>query len=274
MRSIPTPARYAILCADVSRHSAVWRSHNRTGKELLLAADAWGYRNVDPVSGEVTRLPTRSPQSGASSDLAVNATAVAFSNVRLGVVQKADRATEKVAFESKEIKHPYGVAILDDGALAVADYDGGRIARVDASGVTTLAANLKGPVGLIRDASGNLLVSEALRGVVSTIDAKSGARTELVADLQKPEGLGLMADGRLAVVEAGAKRVTAVDPKKKTRQVLAENLPIGFHISLAPQEIGLPAGLAVGADGAIYVGCDADYSIRKITFAKAEQTAK
>ena len=102
-------------------------------------------------------------------------------------------------FENKEIKHPYGVAILDDGALAVADFDGNRIARVDANGVTTLAANLKGPVGLIRDASGNLKWTgsradlvfgsnselRALAEVYASDDAKEKFATDFVAAWDK-----------------------------------------------------------------------------------------
>ena len=91
----------------------------KDGREILFATDAWGFRDVDPVSGVVTKVPTRGLRAGGSSDIAVSDDAIAISNVRVGLVQKLDRATEKMQFENTTIKTPYGVALLDDGAVAV-----------------------------------------------------------------------------------------------------------------------------------------------------------
>ncbi len=237
------------------------------GKEILLAGDPWGFRNVDPVTGEVTKVATRGLRAGGSSDLAVSADAIALSNVRLGVVQKLERASEKVQFETKEIKTPYGVALLDDGAVAVADIIGKRIARVTANGVTTLADGFEGPVGLTRDGE-TLLVTDAAAGTVVRVDLKTGTKTQVAGGLKGPEGLALLKDARIAVAETGAGRLIAIDAKSKAQQVLAEGLPFGAHITATADGVGLAAGVAVGKDGAVYVSCDGDFSIRKVTFAK------
>ena len=237
------------------------------GAEILLVGDPWGFRNVNPTTGEVTRVPTRGLRAGGSSDIAVASDAIALSNVRLGVVQKLERGTEKVQFETKEIKTPYGVALLDDGAVAVADIVGKRIARVDATGVTTLAGDFLGPVGLARDGA-TLLVADALAGTISRIDLKSGQKTEIAAGLKGPEGLAVMKDGRIAVAETGAGRLIALDAKSKAQQALADGLPFGAHITATADGVGLPAGVTVGKDGSVYVTCDGDFSIRKVTFGK------
>ncbi|MBM3513566.1 MAG: hypothetical protein FJX59_07595 [Alphaproteobacteria bacterium] len=239
----------------------------RDGKEVLHAGDAWGFRDVDPVTGEVKKNPTRGLRAGGSSDLAINDSAIALSNARLGVVQKLDRASEKVLFESKEIKLPYGVALLDDGAIAVADIVGKRIARVDAAGTTTLAGGLNGPVGLARASDGALLVTDAYAGHLLRIDPVTGAKTELARGLRQPEGLALMADGRIAVAETGAGRLIAIDPKSNNRQTLADRLPFEAHVTATADKIGLPAGVAVGRDGTVYVSCAGDFSIRKVSVA-------
>ena len=170
-------------------------------------------------------------------------------------------------FETKEIKTPYGVALLDDGAVAVADIVGKRIARVDATGVTTLAGDFLGPVGLARDGA-TLLVADALAGTISRIDLKSGQKTEIAAGLKGPEGLAVMKDGRIAVAETGAGRLIALDAKSKAQQALADGLPFGAHITATADGVGLPAGVTVGKDGSVYVTCDGDFSIRKVTFGK------
>lgn len=243
----------------------------RDGRDVLHAADAWGFRDVDPTSGAVTKNPSRGLRNGGSSDLAFSETAVALSNLRLGLVQKLDRATEKVVFENKDIKLPYGVAMLDDGAVAVADTVNRRIARIDASGATTLADGLDGPVGLARANSGALLVTEAYGGRLLSIDPATGAKTELARDLKQPEGLAEMRDGRIALAETGAKRLVAIDPTSGALTVLAANLPFGAHVTATATKVGLPAGVAVGGDGAIYVSCDGDFSIRKVTVSSGPQ---
>ncbi len=238
-------------------------------QDRLLAADGFGFRSINPVTGEVVRKPYRQDlglSGGRSSNLAVNETHIALSNVRSGVVQLTDRATDNIVYESRDIEHPYGIAFLDDGALAVADYTGDRIVRVDQDGTTILAEGLGGPVGVTRGSDGSLLVAEALSGIVSRIDPVTGQRTELITGLNQPESVAILNDGRFVVVEQGTKTVTAIDPVTGARTVLAENLPLGAHISETPDPVGLPAGLAVGSDGAVYVSCDGDYSIRKITF--------
>ena len=63
----------------------------------------------------------------------------------------------------------------------------------------------------------------------------------------------------------GAGRLSAIDLGSGEKTVLASELPLNVPVILAPQAVGMPAGVAVAADGTIYVSCAGDNSIRKIT---------
>ncbi len=73
-----------------------------------------------------------------------------------------------------------------------------------------------------------------------------------------------MPDGRVAVAETGAGRLTAVNLTNGRRQTLVEKLPLKLYVSHTPNNVGLPAGVAVAKDGTIYVSCPGDFSIRKV----------
>jgi hypothetical protein len=70
--------------------------------------------------------------------------------------------------------------------------------------------------------------------------------------------------GTLIVAESAAGRLVEIDAASGTRRTIAENLPIG----LAPGP-GLPppyvvTGVAVGADGTVYVSADRNNAIYRI----------
>lgn len=242
------------------------------GKDTIIAADDSGWRLVDAETGKVTRRPYHDLEPGQSggggSALAITNTMVAVARVRDGVVQKIERATEKVVFETKEIKHPYGMVLMGDGSVLVADYDVGRIARLTETGLTTIADGLAGPVGLAWANGSTLLVSEAGKGQITAVTIATGKKNVVARGLAQPEGVLVLPDGRIVVAETGANKVTLMDRAGKNHETLAENLPFGAQILDVPEKVGLPAGLTMDRAGAIYVSCDGDNSIRKIVLAK------
>ena len=241
------------------------------GLPVLMAADDNSYRAIDLATGKVTRRPYVNDPAvagGGSNDLAIQGGMVAVSRARGGVVQLIDHAAQKVIFESKDIKTPYGIAFVGDAAMVVADYAVGRIVRVDASGTTTLASGLKGPVGLVMDGPGHVLMTEHTAGAIRRVDLATGTSVRVARGLKKPEGLAVLADGRIAVAEAGASRVSIIDRKSGRKTVVAEKLDFSGRFTRMPDEVGFAAGLAIGPDGALYVSCDGDNSVRKIALAK------
>ena len=75
-----------------------------------------------------------------------------------------------------------------------------------------------------------------------------------------------MRDGRIAFAEPAKGIVAAIDAKTGKRSEIAAGLPLSTAGLRVPSTT--PAGLAVGADGGLYVAGSADNSIRKVTFPK------
>lgn len=243
------------------------------GRETLIVADSTGYRFVDPADGKVTR-PRFDMGVGASLDVAASDDVIAMTDVRFGRVYKIDRRTRKVLQDVRDLKGPYGVLILEGGDLLVADYLAGTLVRVGEKANSVVAQDLHGPVGLVLAAPDAVYVSENTSGTLTRVDLTTGTKREVAADLQHPEGLALMKDGRLVIAEAGARRVVAIDLHTQQRSVLASDLPPPVAALRTPSPVGMPTGVAVGRDGAIYISSDGDNSIRKIVVAKQKQKGK
>jgi len=231
------------------------------GQETLIVADPFGYRYVDPETGQVTRPPWAANR-GASSAVAASDTLIAYSYSQFNRVKVIDRRTDQLIAETAAIKAPRGVAITSTGEVLVADADGNRIVRLVGKEVTDVTANLKQPVGLILEDDDTALISE-FTGSISRVNLRTGARTELADGLRGPTALARMADGRIAVVEPEAGTVTAVDLKTNRRTVLADRLKLSMAEFHLPHDTN--GGIAVGRDGAIYVTCPGDNTVMKIT---------
>ena len=75
------------------------------------------------------------------------------------------------------------------------------------------------------------------------------------ADDGGPALVALTVDGNIRAVRAG------FDPVAGTRRTVAENLPIGLEASPGLLPSNVPTGVAVGADGAVYMSADRNNAI-------------
>lgn len=236
------------------------------GRPELLVADAYGYRTVDLTSGRMT-TPPYDPPANAGSMIAASDAVIVLTNVRRGTLIVIDRVTGRVRHSLGGFKAPMGVMIENDTSFLVAEYTSGEIIRVHPGAAierATVFGGLRGPVGLGRNAGGELLVTEADEGTLVAVEAETGGRRIMARNLRQPEGLALMPDGRIAVAEVGAGRLIAVDSSGSS-EVVAADLPLGAVFTAAPAPVYLPTGVAADAAGALYVTCDRDNTVVKFT---------
>ena len=98
------------------------------------------------------------------------------------------------------------------------------------------------------------------------IDLENGRQDIFLTGLiGRPTAIDLDKEGNLLVLDASGKRLLKVHPVNGGISVIAENLPIYPTIYSHWPLIGLPNGLAVAENGAIYIGGNDDGSVWKIT---------
>jgi sugar lactone lactonase YvrE len=164
---------------------------------------------------------------------------------------------------------PTGIALSPDGqALFVADTKNGAIRRIALSephhSVTTVATGILVPSAVTVSASGRLFALET--GRMRVVEVVNGALRPLggqgfpgfadgpVAQARfRPEfGLAALSDGSLVVSDTVNYRIRRIRPEGVT--TLAGSGRYGTRSGRGDEsDIVLPTGIAVGADGTIYV---------------------
>lgn len=193
---------------------------------------------------------------------------------------------------------PESLAIDADGDIFVAD--GGRIRRIDAGtgiiqtvagdlsatqlgdGGPAIQASLMGATGVAVDADGNLFIAETGRGLVRRVDAATG----IIATVAGNGTLGVSGDGgpateasltvRRVSLDArgnlyitGANRVRRVDAVTGIITTIAGDGSFGFSGDGGPAILaalgGEPQGLAIGANGSLYITAPEAGRIRQVS---------
>jgi len=236
--------------------------------EMILAADAWSHRTIDPASGAVTVLPV-GPGVFGSTGVAVDAKRIAITNTSpAGMLQVVERDTGATITSQFGFGAPYGVAFDSDGTVLLADFAADALVRValdDTNARSVVAEGLGGPVGLALDGQGGAYVTGHGAGTVTWIDLASGESTLIADGLHQPEGLARLPNGKLAVAAVGTQRLLIVDPGDGAVEVAAESLPIGFDLGGAGPAPALFTGVAALSDGDVYVTGDADNSLLRVS---------
>lgn len=187
---------------------------------------------------------------------------------------------------------PGGVAVDGSGVVYIADTENNRVRRVDTAGVvSTVATDLHKPTGLVVDAAGILFVADAGDHRVVAVDLRtnavtviagtgvrgySGARTPARTTLlNDPSGVALDANGALFVSEAGnciVRRIEHPLDDHAEAVVVAGWTPAGGTrpncgfagegVNPAGALLHEPRGLAIAADGTIYLADSLNSRVR------------
>ena len=161
-----------------------------------------------------------------------------------------------------------GIGANAEGAVVFAEYGAGRVHVAMGGEVRMIADGLDRPMGVAVD--GHIAyVAEAGAGRV--VSLRQGRPVETAVDgLGRPEGICL-SGGKLYIVDTAAKALIEADPASGARRTIAHDLPVGAPVGVTPKFLGpigdmagpmIPfAGIAAGADGALFIAGDAEGSV-------------
>ena len=235
--------------------------------DTLWVADLFAFREVNVKSGAVKDV-FRMQSSDMEYPFAVGLSAKQFALTSwfTGSVQIIDRATRKTVLTIHGLKAPMDALFLDDGSLVFAEIATGEVTRASGADFKVrkvIAKGLAGPVQMMVGKDGALYVTEAA-GNLTRINMADGSKTVVADKLALPEGVAQTPWGTFIVAEAAARRLVEIDPTNGSRRTVAENLPIGLEAGPGLPPPNIPTGVAVGADGVIYMSADRNNAIYKI----------
>jgi trimeric autotransporter adhesin len=181
-------------------------------------------------------------------------------------------------------QYPYGVAVGVDGTVYVADYGNNSIRKITSAGVvTTLAgreAGFNGPAGVAIGADGTVYVADSranmirkitAAGVVTTL-AGSGVAgladgTGAAATFNNPEGVAVGADGTVYVADSRSNTIRKITAAGVVTTLAGSGSTGSANATGTAASFNYPTGIAVAADGTVYVADRNSHKIRKITAA-------
>ncbi|TGE18942.1 NHL repeat-containing protein [Hymenobacter elongatus] len=179
-------------------------------------------------------------------------------------------------------RQPSGVAVDAQGAVYVADFGNYRVRKISPAGiVTTVAPNTQFelPTSLVVDAQGTLYVGDAGNYCVYKI-SPTGAVSILAGSADHPgfadgpgtsarflfiSGLCLDAQNNVFVADPQNHRIRKISPAGVVTTVAGSGQPGSALGPAATAQFDQPTGVAVDAQGTLYVADEANNHIRQIS---------
>jgi sugar lactone lactonase YvrE len=211
---------------------------------------------------------------------------------------------------SAQFNNPQGVAVDSKGDVYVSDSYNSLIREITPAGsVTTVAGNqtigyadglaaaaqFYGPAGSAFDAQGNLYVADlgnnVIRkitpsGIVSTYagtgvagyydgaatSASKTSSTDLLAQFNSPQGVAVDASGNVYVADRGNNVIRKISTAGRVTTIAGVKAPGFIDGTGTTATFNNPSGVAVDAQGNVYVTDEGNSALRKITTANVVTT--
>lgn len=179
---------------------------------------------------------------------------------------------------------PMGVALDKAGNVYVADTYNDRVRRIAPDGtVSTVAGSVPGgldgpaaqatfdtPTALVLDARGTIYVADARLGAIRRIGADGQVSTLALSDpeaddalLRRPLSLALTHDGFLYIGDMARGRILQLAPTGQLGGLTGIGIDIQIGDAVSPR-FARPAGIALAADGSLYVTDAVKQVLRKV----------
>lgn len=163
-----------------------------------------------------------------------------------------------------QLNNPVSVAVDAHGSAYIADSGNNRIVQVTAAGTASTFAKITAPLAVAVDASGNVVVADA-RQIWKV--ASDGTPTSWIGGLSSPGGMAFTSDGTLIIADTGAnvvRQLSASGVLTAIAGIGTEGFSGDSNPALSAQ-LNAPAGIAIGANGAILVADTGNNRIRGLT---------
>jgi sugar lactone lactonase YvrE len=170
--------------------------------------------------------------------------------------------------KAAKLNGPEG-SIVRDGAgnLYFSDTGNHRVRRIDANGnIGTVAAgsppDFDSPLALAFDLSGNLLLTTINH--VYRVDKSSGALTSVLTDIALAYGMLVDGDGNIILTHDDATVEKHVAGKTEASVIAGGGSYVGDGLLATAAVLRSPEGLAVDADGTLYIADASDALVRRV----------
>lgn len=239
----------------------------RVEGDRLWVADIFAFREVDLRSGAVRDL-LRMQASDLEYPFGVGLSPKHFALTSwfTGTVHLIDRASLATVTMAHGFKAPVDAIPLDDGSVLVAELGTGSLVRASGTELKqreVVASGLNGPVQMTRGRDGAIYLTEAA-GTLTRVNLADHSRSVVASGLALPKGVAQTPWGTFVVLEAAARRLTEIDPANGEKRTVAGNLPVGLPPAPGLPPTNITTGVAVDAQGNVYVSADLNNAIYKV----------
>jgi sugar lactone lactonase YvrE len=183
------------------------------------------------------------------------------------------------AIAGSNLYRPQGIAFDANDNLLVANSFIGSVARVTPAGDVWTLGNVSGAAAVAVDAAGDVLVADASFHAIRKIDATN--TTTIVAGngffngnndgngtaagFYRPSGIAIAPDGSIYVADTYNSTIRKIDGNRDVTTIAGAPFDEGSADGTSAARFNKPVGLAVAANGDLYIADSGNNTIRKIS---------